>query len=475
MKGSWPEHIGLAVMGENLALNMDRNGFAVGVHNRTPDRVDAFVAGRARGTKIRGFHSLEDLVASLERPRKVMLMVKAGGPVDDLIKRLLPLLDKGDILIDGGNSHYEDTTRRTRAAEEHGLFYIGTGVSGGEQGALKGPSIMPGGSLDGWPHVKPILQAVAARAGDGVPCCEWVGPDGAGHFVKMVHNGIEYGDMQMICEAYALMDRSLGLEPEEMSEVFRDWNRGELESYLIEITAEILVKKDPETGEPVVRTILDTAGQKGTGMWTGRAALELGVPAQTLVEALFARYQSARKEERVRASALLAGPPAEYEGEREPFIRDLGTALYASKLCSYAQGFQLMRAASEQYGWDLDLGGISMLWRQGCIIRARFLERIRDAFAQEPDLPNLMLAPCFRERLGESQQGWRNTVAAAVKLGIPIPAMSSALNYYDSCRTARLPADLLQAQRDFFGAHTYERTDRPRGQFFHTRWQETSS
>ncbi len=464
--------IGLAVMGENLALNLDRNGFSVASYNRTPERTDAFLTGRARNTRIRGFHRLEDLVAGLGRPRKVMLMVRAGRAVDDTIEHLLGLLDPGDILIDGGNSHYEDTARRVLDAESKGLLYIGTGVSGGEQGALEGPSIMPGGSPKAWPHVKKILQTIAARAADGEPCCDWVGPGGAGHFVKMVHNGIEYADMQLICEAYALMDRALGLRPEEMSGIFRDWNRGDLESYLTRITADILSTKDPETGEPLVQCILDTAGHKGTGLWTARAALELGVPAQTITEALFARCQSARKDERLRASSLLESPPEVPVEDREPFLRELHDALLAARICSYAQGFQLIREASLHYRWALDLGRISLLWREGCIIRARLLEPIREAYRREPDLPNLLLDPAFRDRLRDIQPGWRSTVTQAVKRGIPVPALSSALNYYDTCRAARLPANLLQAQRDYFGAHTYERVDRPRGEFFHTEWKE---
>jgi len=462
--------IGLAVMGENLVLNMESRGFSVAVFNRTVSKVDNFIGGRAKGKNIKGCHSIEELVENLAKPRKVMLMVKAGKPVDDFIDLLIPHLEKGDIIIDGGNSFFKDTIRRTKYVEEKGFLYIGTGVSGGEEGALKGPSIMPGGSPDAWPHVKPIFQAIAAKVADGTPCCEWVGDNGAGHYVKMCHNGIEYGDMQMICEAYMLMSRLLGMTADEMHEVFAEWNRGELDSYLIEITSHILAKKDSETGKPMVDVILDTAGQKGTGKWTSQSALDLGIPAQTIAEAVFARTMSAIKEERVAASRVLKGPEAGFEGDRSETVEMIRKALYASKICSYAQGFQLMRAAAEEYGWDLKFGEIALLWRGGCIIRAQFLGKIKEAFDRRPDLPNLLLDPYFQKVIEENQEAWRKVVSLAVANGIPVPAFSSALAYYDGYRTERLPANLLQAQRDYFGAHTYERVDRPRGEFFHTEW-----
>jgi 6-phosphogluconate dehydrogenase len=466
--------IGLAVMGENLILNMESKGFTVACFNRTVSKVDNFVEGRARGKNVIGTHSIEELCDSLVTPRKVMMMVKAGKPVDDFIELLLPHLDKGDILIDGGNSFFGDTIRRTHYLEEKGLLYIGTGVSGGEEGALHGPSIMPGGSPDAWPHVKPILQAIAAKVADGTPCCDWVGRDGAGHYVKMVHNGIEYGDMQLISEAYFLMEQLLGMHPAEMHEVFAKWNEGELNSYLIEITRDILAHMDEETGRPMVDVILDTAGQKGTGKWASQSALDVGTPAPTVAEAVFARFVSAIKEERVAASKILKGPPRIGEPrttqDREAFIEEIRHALYASKICSYAQGFQLMKMAAAEYGWDLNYGGLALLWREGCIIRAQFLERIKEAFDQKPDLANLLLAPYFQAAIDRNQSAWRRVVAAAVLNGIPVPAFSSALTYYDSYRNGRLPANLLQAQRDYFGAHTYERVDKPRGEFFHTNW-----
>ncbi len=462
--------IGLAVMGENLVLNMENHGFSVAVYNRTVEKVDRFISGRAQGKNIGGFHTIEELVASLKRPRKVMLMVKAGKPVDDFIELLLPHLEPGDIIIDGGNSHFPDTIRRTSYVEEKGFLYIGTGVSGGEEGALKGPSIMPGGSTEAWPHVKPLFQSISAKVEDGSPCCQWLGPDGAGHFVKMVHNGIEYGDMQMICEAYTLMERVLGMTPAEMHEVFAEWNEGELDSYLIEITRDIMAKVDPETGKPMIHVILDTAGQKGTGKWTSQAALDLGVPAPTIAEAVFARTISAIKEERGAASIVLTGPEPALEVDRGEFVEKIRRALYAAKICSYAQGYQLMRAAAEEYGWDLKFGDIALMWRGGCIIRAQFLGRIKQAFDNRPDLPNLLLDPYFKAAIDENQQAWREVTAQAVMLGIPVPAFSSALAYYDSYRSETLPANLLQAQRDYFGAHTYERVDRPRGEFFHTEW-----
>jgi len=460
--------IGLAVMGENLVMNMADKGFSVAVYNRTTERVTHFIETRAKGMAITGTYSLEELVEALEKPRKVMLMVKAGKPVDDFIERLIPLLDPGDIIIDGGNSHFPDTIRRTAYVESRCLLYIGTGVSGGEEGALKGPSIMPGGSPAAWVSVKPIFQAIAAKT-DGVPCCDWVGSDGAGHFVKMTHNGIEYGDMQIICEAYQIMKTYLGMTNEEMFEVFDEWNRGSLESYLIEITRDILGYRD-EDGNAVVDLILDTAGQKGTGKWTSVAALDEGIPLTLINEAVFARCLSAIKEERVSASSILSGPVPAFDGDRAAFVRDIRDALYASKIISYAQGYALLRAAAETYSWDLDYGGIALLWRGGCIIRSVFLGKIKEAFDRAPALANLLLDPFFKEEIDTAQTGWRRVVAACAAHGIPAPAFSSALAYYDGYRSARLPANLLQAQRDYFGAHTYERVDRERGEFFHTNW-----
>ncbi len=462
--------IGLAVMGENLVLNMENHGFSVAVFNRTVSKVDDFVNGRAKGKNIKGCHSIEELVASLKKPRKVMLMVKAGKAVDDFIELLLPHLDQGDIIIDGGNSHFPDSIRRTKYLESKGLLFIGTGVSGGEEGALKGPSIMPGGSSAAWPHVKPIFQSIAAKVADGSPCCEWVGGDGAGHFVKMVHNGIEYGDMQMISEAYFLMEKALGMTTAEMHDAFAEWNKGELDSYLIEITRDIMAKRDKETGKPMIHVILDTAGQKGTGKWTSITALDLGIPAPTVAEAVFARAMSAIKDERVAASKELRGPKAKFEGNKKAFVEMIRKALYVSKICSYAQGFQLMRAAAAEYKWDLKFGEIALMWRGGCIIRAQFLGKIKEAFDRNPALSNLLLDPYFKEAVEANQDAWRKVVVKAVELGLPIPAFSSALAYYDGYRSAQLPANLLQAQRDYFGAHTYERVDRPRGQFFHTEW-----
>ncbi len=461
--------VGLAVMGENLVLNMESKGFTVAVFNRTVEKVDRFVEGRGKGKNIIGTHSVEELVASLAKPRKIMMMVKAGAPVDAFIEQVLPHLDDGDILIDGGNSHFPDTTRRTEYVESKGKLYIGTGVSGGEEGALKGPSIMPGGSPAAWEHVRPILQAVAARVEDGSPCCEWVGPKGAGHFVKMVHNGIEYGDMQLICEAYQIMKEYLGMSADEMHEVFKEWNDGELDSYLIEITRDILGYKD-EDGSPLVEKVLDTAGQKGTGKWTGIAALDLGIPLTLIGEAVFARCLSAMKDERVEAAKTLTGPAPKFDGDRKAFIEDLRKALYASKIVSYAQGYTLMRAAAAEYGWELNYGGIALMWRGGCIIRSIFLGRIKEAFDTNPGLTNLLLAPFFTEKVMSSQDSWRRVVSAAVANGIPVPALTTALAYFDGYRTERLPANLLQAQRDYFGAHTYERVDKPRGEFFHTNW-----
>lgn len=461
--------IGLAVMGENLVLNMESKGFTVAVFNRTVEKVKKFVEGRGKGKNIIGAYSLEELVASLKKPRKVMLMVKAGSAVDEFIEKLIPHLEKGDIIIDGGNSHFPDTIRRTKYVEEKGLLYIGTGVSGGEEGALNGPSLMPGGSPEAWPYVKPIFQAIAAKVEDGSPCCDWVGENGAGHFVKMVHNGIEYGDMQLICEAYHLMKVLLGMSTDEMHEVFKEWNEGELNSYLIEITRDILGYKD-EDGKPLVEVILDTAGQKGTGKWTGIAALDEGVPLTLIGEAVFSRCLSAMKDERVAASKVLSGPAPKFEGDKKAFIEDIRKALYASKIVSYAQGYTLMRAAAATYGWNLNYGGIALMWRGGCIIRSIFLGKIKEAFDKNPGLSNLLLDPFFKEKVQLAQESWRRVTAAALSNGIPMPAFTSALCYYDGFRSEWLPANLLQAQRDYFGAHTYERLDRPRGEFFHTNW-----
>ena len=462
--------IGLAVMGENLVLNMESKGFTVAVFNRTVQKVDDFIEGRAKGRNIIGTHSIEELCSSLERPRRIMMMVKAGKPVDDLIAQIIPHLEKGDILIDGGNSHFPDTIRRTRELEEKGLLFIGTGVSGGEEGALKGPSIMPGGSPKAWPHVKTIFRKIAAKVEDGTPCCDWVGNDGAGHFVKMVHNGIEYGDMQLISEAYHIMSVALGLKPAELQKIFAEWNRGELNSYLVEITADILGKRDEITGQPMVDVILDAAGQKGTGKWTTAAALDLGIPAPTIAEAVFARCISAIKEERVKASGPLKTPAVRFAGDRKEFIAAVREALYAAKICSYAQGFAIIAAAAREYGWKLNFGEIALLWRGGCIIRARFLDKIKEAFDKNPRLGNLMLAPYFRKIMLKNQKSLRAVVIETARMGIPVQAFPSALAYFDSYRSARLSANMIQAQRDYFGAHTYERVDRKRGEFFHTEW-----
>jgi len=461
--------IGLAVMGENLVLNMESKGFTVAVYNRTVEKVDAFMSDRGAGKNFIGCHSIEELCASLERPRKVMMLVKAGQPVDDFIEQIIPHLEPGDIIIDGGNSHFPDTIRRTKYVERKGLLYIGTGVSGGEEGALTGPSIMPGGSPAAWPAVKPIFQKISAHTESGEPCCDWVGEDGAGHFVKMVHNGIEYGDMQMICETYQMMKEGLGMSNDEMHEVFGRWNEGPLDSYLIEITRDILGYRDEE-GEAVIDVILDTAGQKGTGKWTAVSALDLGQPLTLIGEAVFARCLSALKEERVEAAKSLSGPAEDYAGDKAALIADLEQALYASKIVSYAQGYQLMRAAAAEHSWKLNNGGIALMWRGGCIIRSAFLGKIKDAFDADPDLVNLLLDPFFRDAVEKAQASWRRVVMKAVELGIPMPAISAALAFYDGYRAARLPANLLQAQRDYFGAHTYERVDRPRGEFFHTNW-----
>jgi len=461
--------VGLAVMGENLILNMESRGFEVACFNRTTSKVDDFVNGRAKGKHIVGTRSVAELVAALKRPRKLMMMVKAGKAVDDFIQQVLPLLEPGDVLIDGGNTHYPDTMRRAALVEAKGLLYVGTGVSGGEEGALTGPSIMPGGTPAAWPLVKPIFQAIAAKTDDGTPCCDWVGENGAGHFVKMVHNGIEYGDMQLICEAYDMLRRLLGMSASEMHEVFAEWNRGELDSYLIEITRDILAYKDAD-GQPLVDKILDSAGQKGTGKWTGIEALELGVPLTLIGEAVFSRCLSAIKEERVAASSVLSGPTPSFAGDRKAVVEDIRQALYASKLVSYAQGYTLMRAAAKERGWNLNYGGVALMWRGGCIIRSAFLDKIKQAFDKNPALSNLLLDPFFRDKLLASQDAWRRVVAAAATNGVPVPAFMTALAYFDGFRAERLPANLLQAQRDYFGAHTYERLDRPRGEFFHTNW-----
>lgn len=461
--------IGLAVMGENLVLNMESHGFTVAVFNRTVSKVDAFMQGRAAGKKFIGCHSIEELCASLERPRKVMLLVRAGQAVDDFIEQLLPHLEPGDIVIDGGNSHFPDTIRRAKALESKGFQFIGTGVSGGEEGALKGPSIMPGGTPEAWEHVKTIFQAISAKTDDGEPCCEWVGEGGAGHFVKMVHNGIEYGDMQMICETYHVMKAGLGMDNPAMHDVFAEWNKGELDSYLIEITRDILAHVDDD-GNHVVDIIQDKAGQKGTGKWTVVSALDEGQPLTLIGEAVFARCLSAIKDERVEAAGVLGAETHAFDGNRDSFTEDLRQALYAAKIVSYAQGYQLMRAAAAENGWNLNYGGIALMWRGGCIIRSAFLGKIREAFQKNPDLTNLLLDPFFTDAVKAAVPAWRRTVQAAVGMGIPMPAMSSALAYYDGYRCDRLPANLLQAQRDYFGAHTYERVDKPAGEFFHTNW-----
>lgn len=461
--------IGLAVMGRNLALNINDHGYKVAVYNRTTSEVDEFLAGDAAGTQLIGTHSVEELTAQLIRPRRVILMIKAGPAVDAVIEQLLPYLDPGDIIMDGGNSHYEDTIRRTEYLEGQGLLFVGTGISGGEEGARYGPSIMPGGSPAAWPYIKHIFQDIAAKAADGEPCCDWVGPDGAGHFVKMVHNGIEYGDMQLIAEAYHLLKVLLGMSNEEMSAVFRQWNTGRLNSYLVEITGDILAYKNEE-GQAVIDLILDAAGQKGTGKWTVVNALEQGVPLTLIGEAVFARFLSALKLERTIAAGVLSGPEAKFSSDREAMVSDIGQALYAAKLVSYTQGYQLFRAASMTHNWNLDYGSIARMWRAGCIIRSAFLGEISEAYAQNPTLSNLLLDDYFRAQMDETQGGWRRTIAHAVTAGIPVPALSSALAFYDGYRQEWLPANMIQAQRDYFGAHTYERLDRPRGEFFHTNW-----
>jgi 6-phosphogluconate dehydrogenase len=472
--------IGLAVMGQNLVLNMNDHGLKVAVFNRTVSKVDDFLANEAKGTQVVGAHSLQEFVSLLKRPRRVMLMVKAGEVVDQNIEHLLPLLEPGDIIIDGGNSLFTDSNRRTQDLAARGILFIGTGVSGGEEGARFGPSIMPGGNPNAWPHVKPIFQAIAARVdasgkattsgGLGTPCCDWVGDQGSGHYVKMVHNGIEYGDMQLICEAYDLLKHALKVTPDELSQIFTEWNKGELDSYLIEISSRIFARKDDD-GSPLVDKILDTAGQKGTGKWTVISALDLGMPVTLISEAVFARCLSAIKEERVEASKILQGPTGQAAtADRADFIENVRRALYCSKIISYAQGYMLLRQAAKDFGWRVNMGGIALMWRGGCIIRSRFLGKIKDAYDKNPGLDNLLFDSFFSSVLNEYQASWRKALVKAIALGVPAPAFSTALSFYDGYRTARLPANLLQAQRDFFGAHTYERTDQPRGQFFHTNW-----
>lgn len=464
--------IGLAVMGQNLALNMNDHGFTVAVFNRTVSKVDEFLQGPAKGTKIIGTHSLEELIGKLKRPRRVMLMVKAGEPVDEFIELCLPHLEKGDIIIDGGNSLFTDTERRVKDLKAKGIIFIGTGISGGEEGARHGPSIMPGGNPEGWPHVKAIFQGIAAKADGGEPCCDWVGDGGAGHYVKMVHNGIEYGDMQIICEAYNLLKTALGSNDKELADVFNKWNQGKLNSYLIEITSHIFTFKDTD-GKPLMDKILDVAGQKGTGKWTVINSLDLGMPLTLISEAVFARCLSAMKDERVEASKVLKGPQISYKGNKQEFIDNIENALYASKIISYAQGFMLFRQAAKEYSWKLNYGGIALMWRGGCIIRSHFLNNIKEAFDKNPNLKSLLLDTFFLDAINKAQPGWRKVVSAAAEFGISIPCFSTSLSFYDGYRAERLPANLLQAQRDYFGAHTYERVDKPRGQFFHTNWTGT--
>lgn len=463
--------IGLAVMGQNLALNMNDHGFVVAVFNRTISKVDDFLQGPAKGSQIIGAHSIEEFVKQLKRPRKVMLMVKAGDAVDEFIEHLLPFLEKGDIIIDGGNSLFEDTNRRVKELKDKGLLYVGAGISGGEEGARHGPSIMPGGNPEAWPQIKPIFQAIAAKA-DGEPCCDWVGDDGAGHYVKMVHNGIEYGDMQLICEAYQILKSTLNLEASQLHQIFKEWNEGELDSYLIEITSQVFAVKDTD-GSLLLDKILDVAGQKGTGKWTVINSLELGVPLTLISEAVFARMLSSMKDERVQVSQFYKGPNSRYPGDAKAFIEAIRQALYASKIISYAQGFMLMQQAAEQYHWKLNFGGIALMWRGGCIIRSKFLGKIKEAYAKNAHIKNLLLDPFFKGEIERSETGWRTTVSQAALLGLPTPCFSTALTFFDGYRSKQLPANLIQALRDFFGAHTYERTDKPRGQFFHTNWSGT--
>jgi 6-phosphogluconate dehydrogenase len=460
---------GLAVMGQNLVLNMNDHGFKVAVSNRSSEKVDLFLANEAKGTRIVGFHQVADLVAALKRPRKVMLLVMAGAPVDSTIQALLPHLETGDIIIDGGNSNYVDTNRRYRELKAQGIRFVGCGVSGGEEGARRGPSLMPGGDPEAWPHIKEIFQAVAAKTENGEACCDWVGDEGAGHFVKMVHNGIEYGDMQLICEGYDLMRRGLGMTASECAEVFASWNSGPLDSYLIEITKNILAFKD-EDGTPLVEKIRDTAGQKGTGKWTALSAMEQGIPLTLIGEAVFSRFLSSLKDERVEASKRLGGDVSPLRVDRKAFLGALEQALYAAKIISYTQGYMLFRVAAKNYGWKLNYGGIALMWREGCIIRSRFLGDIKAAFDREPELENLLFAPFFKDAIAKALPGWREVVSEAFRSGLAIPALSSALSFYDGYRRETLPANLLQAQRDYFGAHTYERLDRERGTFFHTDW-----
>jgi len=461
--------IGLAVMGQNLIMNMNDHGYTVVAYNRTVSKVDEFLNDAAKGTNVIGAHSIEEMVGLLKRPRKIMLMVKAGQAVDDFIELVLPRLEPGDLIIDGGNSHFPDTIRRTKYLESKGMLFVGTGVSGGEEGARFGPSMMPGGSVAAWPLVKEIFQAICARTPDGEPCCDWMGEDGAGHYVKMVHNGIEYGDMQLICEAYQLMKEGLGMSNEQMHDVLTEWNQGELDSYLIEITRDILGYKD-ENGEYTVDKILDTAGQKGTGKWTSVSSLDLGMPLTLIGEAVYARCLSALKDERVAASKILTANKFQFQGDKAVFVEDIRQALLASKIVSYAQGFMLLREAAKEYHWNLNYGSIAMVWRAGCIIRSAFLGKIKAAFAANPDLRNLLLDDYFHGVIDRCQKSWRHTIATAVTAGVPAPAFTTALAFFDGYRSQRLPANLLQAQRDYFGAHTYERVDRPRGKFFHTNW-----
>ena len=463
--------IGLGVMGQNLALNIERNGYLLSAYDLDPEK-QKNAREKFAGKNIFVATNLKEFIKDLDNPKKILMMVPAGPPVDSVISDLRPYLIKGDVLIDGGNSYFVNTSERAKRLKSDGIHFLGTGISGGEEGALWGPSIMPGGDPEGWPLAKSFLQSIAAKADDGIPCCDWVGNDGAGHFVKMIHNGIEYGDMQMISEAYFLMEQLMGLDPLEMADIFEEWNKGELNSYLIEITSKILRKKDDETGKPMIHVILDTVGQKGTGKWSSQAALDLGVPALTIAKSVFARIASSYKEERMAASKILQGPRPHFStADKKGFIENIRKALYASKICSYAQGFQLMKRASEVYEWDLNYANIASIWRSGCIIRAQFLNNIKEAFIVEPDLNNLLLCPYFRDSIHDSQVAWRQIIAISIENGLPIPGFASAISYYDSYRAELLPARLVQAQRDFFGAHTYERVDKPRGQFFHTEWE----
>ena len=464
--------IGLAVMGQNLALNMNDHGFTVAVFNRTVSKVDEFLSGPAKGTKMIGSHSLKDFFKTLKRPRRFILMVKAGDPVDEFIALCLPFMDKGDIIIDGGNSLFTDTNRRVKELKQKGMIFVGAGISGGEEGARQGPSIMPGGNPEGWPHLKNIFQSIAAKSDNQEPCCDWVGDEGAGHYVKMVHNGIEYGDMQLICEAYHLLNKGLGLNESEIGEIFTRWNKTELNSYLIEITSHIFKFKDTD-GTPLLSKILDVAGQKGTGKWTVVNALDLKVPLTLISEAVLARCLSAIKEERKEASLLLQGPNEKFKGDKESFIESIRQALYASKIISYAQGFMLMHQAAIEYKWELNYGAVALMWRGGCIIRSAFLSKIKEAFDKNKALKNLLLDPFFYKEINKTEKNWRKVVASAVEIGIPLPCMSTALSFYDGYRSANLPTNLIQAQRDYFGAHTYERTDKPRGEFFHSNWTGT--